>query len=218
MDEESKQLLRRIIESMARRQLASINILGHCLKFVGELEVKDAVASELDLSLRLFRQVRSLYQDLGWTDLESAVRERVEDVPYPESRLEFGVAYYVTGLAEEVAMRSYADSSCKEFAAIAMSHVDAASRRPEPKRFIAYCEDVTNRPQAQQFLDRWMGIALRSLGRAGSASDVRAVELGLRARTATQMARELNARAAPFVGRCGLNPVGSGEVEANAGP
>lgn len=204
MDEERKQLLRRIVEAMARRQLASINILGHCLKFVGELDAKDAVASELNLSLRLFRQVHILYRDLGWTDLESAVRDRLDDVPYPASRLEFGVAYYVMGLAEEVAMRSYVDSSCPEFAAIARSHVEAAQRRPRPKRFRAYCEDSGNRPQAQQFFDRWYRIGVGALGRKDSTADARVVELGLRAQTAGELRAVFHERLAPFVESCGL--------------
>ena len=209
LDEESKLLMRAIIESTARRQLASINILGHCLKFVGDLDVKVAVATELDLALRLFRQVHSLYKELGWTDLEDAVRDRLEEIPYPESRLEFGVAYYVTGMAEEVAMGAFVDSTCKGFAAIARSHVDAAVRRPAPKRFIAYCEDPSNRPHAQQFLDRWSGIAERFFGPPGGARDLRVVELGLRARTTEQMLGDYRARLASLLERCGLKaPVG----------
>ncbi len=204
LDEESKMLLRRIVESMGRRQLTSINTLGHCLKFIAELETKADVAAELDLSLRLFRQVRTLYGELGWKDIESAVRDRLDDIPYPDSRLEFGVAYYVTGLAEGVAMQSYVDSSCADFAAIARSHVEAAARRPEPSRFYAYCEDATNRPQAQQFLDRWVDIGRRSFGQPGSDSDARAVELELRSHSNAQMLADFEERLRPLVERCGL--------------
>ncbi len=204
VDEEAKVLLRRIVESLAARQLASINILGHCLKYVHELDVKSLVADELDLALRLFREVRSLYQGLGWTDLESAVRHRLDDVPYPNSRLEFGVFYYVCGLAEGVAMESYAESSAGEFAAIACSHVEAAARRPEPTRFVEFASDPTNRPRAQQFLNRWIEIARASLGRAGTSADARAVALGLRSRTTAEMQRVFLQRLEPFGRRCGL--------------
>ena len=100
VDEEARTILRRIVESLAWRQLAVINILGHGLKYVTELDVKLRVVGELDRALELFQSVRALYADLGWTDIEAAVRERAEDVPYPESRLEFGIAYYVSGLTE----------------------------------------------------------------------------------------------------------------------
>src|SRR5262245_678082 len=109
--EEARPILRRIVESLAWRQLATINILGHGLKFVTELDVKLRVVGELDRALELFQSVRALYGELGWTDLESAVRDRAEGVPYPESRLEFGVAYYVSGLAEEVAMQTFVERS-----------------------------------------------------------------------------------------------------------
>jgi hypothetical protein len=215
IDEESRQLLRRIVESMARRQLSSINILGHCLKYIGDLDTKVRVASELDLSLRLFREVHTLYGDLGWTDLESAVRDRLGDIPYPESRLEFGLAYYLRGLAERVAMRSYLDSSCPEFTAIARSHVEAAEHRPEPQRFIEYCRDPSHRPQAQQFLDRWYTIALRAFGRPGSPADARAVELGLRSQSCAAMRAEFVASCEPLVTSCGL--VAPVEEEDEAG-
>ena len=76
LDEETRTLLRRIVESMAWRQVALINALGHSLKYVTDLEAKLAVASELDLSLRLFRQVEEVYRELGWADLESVVRDQ----------------------------------------------------------------------------------------------------------------------------------------------
>ena len=204
LDEEAKLLLRRIMESMARHQLSSINTLGHCLKFIEEVDVKLLVASELDLSLRLFRDVRALYGELGWSDLESVVRDRLNELPVPASRLEFGVAYYITGLAERVAMASYENSSCSEFAAIARSHFDIAVRRPEPKRFIAYCEDESHHPQAQQFLDRWVQVARASLGRADSKMAGRAVELGIRDISSKEMNARLTELLQPLADRCGL--------------
>ena len=204
LDEEAKLLLRRIMESMARHQLSSINTLGHCLKFIDEVDVKLVVAGELDLSLRLFRDVRALYSDLGWTDLECSVRDRLNELPVPASRLEFGVAYFITGLAERVAMGSYESSSCPEFAALARSHFDVAVRRPEPKRFIAYCEDESHRPQAQQFFDRWIQVARGSLGRPDSKGASRAVELGIRSLNAAQMNQKLTELLQPLAKRCGL--------------
>jgi hypothetical protein len=204
LDEEAKVLLRRIVERLAARQLASINILGHSLKYVTELDVKVAIAYELDLALRLFRQVHALYSELGWTDLESAVRDRVDGIPYPASRLEFGLFYYVVGLAEGVAMESYVDSVSAEFAAIARSHVEAAARRPEPVRFLEFAAEPTNRPQAQQFLNRWVGIARASFGRPGTSADARAVELGLRSRPSAAMAAEFERRLQPLLARASL--------------
>jgi len=204
LDEEKRQLLRRIVESMAWRQIVSINMLGHCLKYVSELDNKLAVASELDLALGLFREVRSLYRDLGWTDLESAVRDRQGNLQYPESRLEFGVAYYVTGLAEQVAMGAYTESSVPEFAAIARSYVEAAVRRPEPTRFLEFAADATNRPQAQQYLNRWLEISRLSFGRPGTSAGKRVVDLGLRSKSSADLDAEFRDKLEPFLKRSGL--------------
>lgn len=204
LSEEAKLLLKRMVESLAWRQIAAIDTLGHCLKFVADLETKLRVAGELDLSLRLFRDVRELYAELGWQELDALVREHAGRIPYPETRVEFGLAYHVMGRAEATAMAAYVDSASKPLAAIARSYVEAATERPEPTRFVDFCADLANRPQAQQYLTRWLGIALTSFGRPGTSHDARAVELGLRSRTASELVRELLGALAPLVDRCGL--------------
>jgi 1,2-phenylacetyl-CoA epoxidase catalytic subunit len=204
LDEESRALLRRIVESLAWRQLAVINILGHGLKFVTELDVKQRVVGELDRALELFQSVRVLYGELGWTDIEAAVRDRLEDVPYPESRLEFGVAYYLSGLAEEVAMQNFVECSHEPFALIARQHVEAAAQRPEPTRFLEYCAEPANRPHAQELLDRWVLAARHSFGRADSPHDAQALKLRLKTKRAADLDRIFCERLQPFLARCGL--------------
>jgi hypothetical protein len=214
LDEEGRAILRKIVESMAWRQIASIDILGHCLKYCTDLETKVRVAAELDLSLGLFRRVHALYRELGWEDLESAVRDRVERIPFPESRLEFGAAHYLCALAEEVAMTSYAESASPEFAAIARSYVEAAPHRPQPNRFLEFARDPSNRPLVRQYLARWLTIALASFGRPGSRGDRRAGELGLRAKGSGAMRSAYLERIGPFVAQCGLE---TGDLEGIAG-
>jgi 1,2-phenylacetyl-CoA epoxidase catalytic subunit len=204
LDEESRPLLRRIVEGLAWRQLAVINILGHGLKFVTELDVKQRVVGELDRALELFQSVRALYDELGWTDIEAAVRERAENVPYPESRLEFGIAYYVSGLTEEVAMQGFVESRYAPFAAIARKHVEAARERPAPTRFLEYCSEPANRPHGQELLARWVLAARRSFGRVDSQNDARALKLGLKTKRAAELDRIFCERLAPLLAECGL--------------
>ena len=204
LDEESRPILRRIVESLAWRQLAVINILGHGLKFVTELDVKQRVVWELDRGLELFQSVRALYGELGWTDIEAAVRERAENVPYPESRLEFGVAYYISGLTEEVAMQGFVECGYAPFAAIARKHVEAARHRPEPTRFLEYCSEAANRPHGQELLDRWVVAARRSFGRSDSPNDARALRLGLKTKRSAELDGHFCEQLQPFLERCGL--------------
>lgn len=204
LDEEARAILRRIVESLAWRQVAQINILGHGLKFVTELDVKLRVVGELDRALALFQNVRELYGELGWTELDSAVRERADSLPYPESRLEFGVAYFASGLAEEVAMRAFVESAYAPFAQIARHHVEAAAQRPEPTRFLEYCSEAANRPHGQELVDRWITIARRSFGRSDSPHDARALQLGLKSKRAADLDQVFCQRLAPFLEHCGL--------------
>jgi 1,2-phenylacetyl-CoA epoxidase catalytic subunit len=203
-DEELRQLLRRIIESLAWRQIALINIIGHCLKYVTDLETKVRMATELGLSLRLFREVRELHGELGWEDLERAVRERVDRIPFPQSRLEFGVATYLFNLGEMVAMKSYIDSASPRFAAVARTYVEATQSRPRPTRFVEFASDPANRPQAQQYLSRWLTIASQSFGRPDTMADRRSIELGLRSRGSAEMRDLYHAEVRAFVKECGL--------------
>jgi 1,2-phenylacetyl-CoA epoxidase catalytic subunit len=204
LDEESRAILRRIVEALAWRQLASINLLGHGLKFVTEHDVKKRVVGELDRALELYESVRTLYGELGWTDLESAVREKLENLPYPESRLEFGLAYYVSGLAEDVAMRAYVESSWPAFATIARRHVEAWLQRPEPTRFQEYASEAPNRPHAQQLVERWVPLARRAFGRADSPWDEKAMKLGLKSRRAAQLDASFCERLQPLLDAGGL--------------
>lgn len=207
LDEEGRALLRRIIESQAWRQLAAMNVLGHCLKFVTRLESKILVAEELSSSQRLFREVRALYDEIGWTDLESAVRDEIVQFPFPASRLEFGICRYLCDRAELVAMRSYENCVCKPYAAIARSHVEATRHLvPEGDRvFVEYCADPKHRPHAQELFDRWLAIALRSMGRPGSRGDRRAVELGLRSLHSRELAEQFLEDVRPYREQCGLD-------------
>lgn len=216
-DEEHRQLLRRIIESLAWRQIALINIMGHSLKYVSDLETKIRMATDLGLSLRLFREVRALHGELGWEDLERAVRERVDRVPYPQSRLEFGVATYLFRLGETVAMRSYVDCAVPEFAAVARSYVDAAQTRPQPTRFTEFASDPANRPQAQQYLNRWFHLASDSFGRPDSTADRRSVELGLRTQSSAEMREAFHVEVRSFVTACHLQVPPPLDAEEEAG-
>lgn len=204
LDVETKLLLKRVVESFAWRQLASMNILGHCLKYVVDLETKLRVANELDLAIRLFHEVATLYEELGWEEIETAVRDRLDDVPYPTSRVEFGLAYYLTGLAERAAMDAYVGCIEPQFAGMALSYVDASTGRPDPTRFLEFCEDPGNRPQAQEYVRRWLPIALFALGRPGTKVERELVDRGLRSRTSSELQQDFMDLVRPFLERCGL--------------
>ena len=204
VDEEPRTVLRRIVEAQAYRQLMAMNIRGHCLKYFNDLESKVRVAEELRLNLMLLREVSSFYRELGWEEVEAAVRDKMANIPYPESRLEFGLFRHLCGLALEVAMRCYSESSNRRFAAIALSFLDGRPGDLEDPDFAEFCADPSNRPHAQQMFQRWFVIAVRSLGRPGTPGDLRAVELGLRSSTSAEMIAEYVDTVRPFGERCGL--------------
>lgn len=204
VNEEGRTILRRIVEAQAYRQLMAMNIRGHCLKYFTDIEAKIAVAEELNKNLAILRQVRALYRDLGWEDVESAVRDKMTRIPYPESRLEFGVFRHLCGVALEIAMGTYADSANRDLAAIARSYLDGRGGDLHDPEFDEFCADASHRPQAQQWFNRWFAIAVRSLGRPGTPGDQRAVDLELRSETSSQVITRYVAAIRPMLVRCGL--------------
>lgn len=203
--EEGRTILRRIVEAQAYRQLMAMNIRGHCLKYFAAVDAKVRVAEELQRNLVILREVRTLYRALGWEDLESAVRDKMARIPYPESWLEFGVFRHVCGLALEIAMEGYAGSSNKELAAIARSFLEGQPADLAEPAFDELCADPGNRPLAQQMLNRWFAIAVRSLGRPGTPGDQRAVELGLRTEPTASVIRRFVEALRPHVARWALS-------------
>lgn len=206
-DEESRALLRKIVEGQAWRQLMLANIRGHGIKYLPELEHKLASVERLAHVLPLMRGVAALYAEIDGGDVVSAVRDRMERLPYPGSRLELAVCLFLCMRAERHALMSYADCSVSsalvELTRARLADVSSEDLPRDPI-FVDYCAEPANRPHAQQMLNRWLALCLVALGRPGSHGDRRAVELGLRSRRAAEIAEEFLSGLAPFLAATGL--------------
>jgi len=206
LDEESKGILRRIVERTAYRQLMAANIRGHGLKYVTELDEKQQLAHDIDASLSAAEPIEELYAKVGGTQLAFAVRDLMERIPYPYSRFELAVCLALVDRTERLVAESYVESRSPEMASIARSLLDldrAATRRLE-EHLAEFCSEPGNRPTAQQFLNRWLAIAIVAFGRPGSTGDQRAVALGLRSRGAGAMVQRFLDELEPFVASMGL--------------
>lgn len=206
-DEESRALLRKIVEGQAWRQLMLANIRGHGIKFLPEVERKLASVERLARVLPLMRGEAALYAEIDGGDVVSAVRDRMERIPYPASRLELAVCLFLCMRAERHALESYADcrvsSALVELTRARLADVSTEDL-PRDSVFVDYCAEPANRPHAQQMLDRWLALCLVALGRPDSHGDRRAVELGLRSRRVADIAAEFLAGLAPFLAATGL--------------
>jgi hypothetical protein len=206
LDEESKSLLRRIVERTAYRQLMAVNIRGHGLKYVTEVGEKRAIQQELDAALDALGVIEALYVKVGGSELSFAVRELMERVPYPYSMLELGTCLALVDRTERLVLESYLESRSRDMASIARSLLDAD--RPGTRMLEAhlarFCAEPGNRPTAQQFLNRWLTIAILAFGRPGSPGDQRAVALRLRTQRVEDMVRRFQVELKPFVTGIGL--------------
>lgn len=189
LDEEALGLMRRIIEANAWRQILGVNLLGHSINRVGDLEGKASILTEMTACLEFYRELDEVYRALEGSDLEMAVRDRLLHVPMPESRFELGVCRLLTDRAQRIALAAYEGSRCATFASAAARHLE----RPrfvnslEREVMVAFCADPDNRPRAQQAFDTWLGISILALGRPGSHGDRRAQDLGLRSSSTAEL-------------------------------
>lgn len=184
LSEEALGLMRRIVEANAWRQYLGVNMLGHCLKMMGDLEGKRCVTREISACLDFYQELENAYAEFGGVDLDYAVRDRLLNVPMPESRFELGLCRLLTDRAQRIALSSYEGSCCRVFADVAARHLDrpALVQAAERERMAEFCSDEAHRPRAQETFNRWLSISLLALGRPDSAGDLRAVELGLRSK------------------------------------
>jgi hypothetical protein len=206
LDEESRNLLRRIVERQAYRQLMAANIRGHGLKFVTDIEDKVALARDLERSLSVLHDVEGLHARLGGSDLSNAVRNQMERVPYPASRLELAICLALCDRAERIAAAGYVGSKSEEFAAIARSllAIDRTATKRGEDLFSGFCTEAGNRPAAQAMFTRWVTITVLALGRPGTPGDARAVALGLRSKRCADSIREYVAELHALLPACQL--------------
>jgi hypothetical protein len=206
LDEESKSLLRRIVERQAYRQMMLEKIRGHGLKFVPEIDAQILLAQDIVHSLQLMQQIELCYSQLGGSDLVMAVRDKMERIPYPASRLELAICLALCDRAERVAAESYVDSRSEDFAAIALSilAMDRTSTRAAEELFKGFCSEPGNRHAAQQMFQRWLGITVQAMGRPGTRGDERAFTLGLRKQRCGDSLRQLVEELRPLMTSCHL--------------
>lgn len=207
VEEETRNLLRLIIERQASRQLMVTNIRAHGIKFVQGLEEKLQLSEDLNCMLRTYREIERLYLGLGGEDLPTVVRAKMERIPYPASRLELAACLVICDLAEHVVAENYLDCCVPEYAAISRSLLDMvrANTSHGEELFIKFCEEPDNLPRAREITNRWLSIAIRSLGRPGTGGDTRAAELGLRSSSCSDATRAFVTGAAAFLTRCGMS-------------
>lgn len=206
LNEESKALLRRIVERQAYRQLMVEKIRGHGLKYIHEVETQILLAQDIVHSLQVMLQIELLYANMGGNDLVLSVRDKMERIPYPNSRLELAICLSLCDRAERVAAESYVDCACEDFAAIALSilAMDRTSTRQGEEWFQRFANEPGNRAAAQQMFQRWLSITLAALGRPRTTGDRRAVELGLRKQSCEESVRVFLRELRPFMSACHL--------------
>jgi len=200
LDEEAKALLRRILERTAYRQIMVANIRGHGLKYVLDVAEKELVVRDLEAGLEILRHVERLHAELDGEALAMSVRDAMDRIPYPYSRLELAVCLALVGRAEKLVASTYLESRSHGMAGIArrIHDLERPGTRMLEMQLAEFCSEPGNRSTAQQFVNRWIAIALVAFGRPGTVGDQRSVSLGLRSARVDELVRRFVSEVRPW--------------------
>ena len=200
LDEEAKALLRRIVERTAYRQIMVANIRGHGLKYLLDVAEKSLLVRDLEAGLDVLRHVERLYGELDGDGLALSVRDAMDRIPYPYSRLELAVCLTLVDRAERLVSSAYLESKSLGMAAFArrIHDLERPGTRMLEVQLADFCTEPGNRPAAQQFVNRWIAIALVAFGRPGTAGDQRSSALGLRSARVDELVRRFVAEVRPW--------------------
>src|SRR5205085_2056492 len=92
------------------RQIMAANIRGHGLKYLIDVDEKTQLVRDLDAGLDILRHVERLYGELDGEGLALSVRDSLDRIPYPYSRLELAVCLSLIGRAEQLVATTYFES------------------------------------------------------------------------------------------------------------
>ncbi|MCY2959694.1 MAG: hypothetical protein NTY35_05970 [Planctomycetota bacterium] len=200
LDEEAKALLRRIVERTAYRQIMVANIRGHGLKYLLDVTEKTALVRDLEAGLDILRHVERLYGELDGDGLAMSVRDAMDRIPYPYSRLELAVCLSLVGRTERLVASTYLESRSAGMVAIAqrIHDLERPGTRMLEMQLADFCAETGNRATAQQFVNRWLAIALVGFGRPGTVGDQRSFALGLRSARVEQLVKLFLTEARPW--------------------
>jgi len=200
LDEEAKALLRRIVERTAYRQIMVANIRGHGLKYLLDVAEKSLLVRDLEAGLEMLRHLERLYGELDGDELALSVRDAMDRIPYPYSRLELAVCLSLVERAERLVASTYLESRSAGMAAIAkrLHELQRPGTRTLEMQLADFCAEPGNRPAAQQFVNRWIAIALVAFGRPGTTGDQRASALKLRTSKVSDLVRLFLADVKPW--------------------
>jgi 1,2-phenylacetyl-CoA epoxidase catalytic subunit len=199
-------LARSLLERVGRNELAAAYLWSAGVTFGPSVDDKLLLAAHVAEELRHFERSAALYERLGGADLLARVGPRARALAAPESWLELAVALFLFDRACCLEVRDQCTSRLRPLARLAEVMLDDEEghyRAGETALEDACAASGADRARAQAHFDRWVAITLRALG-TGDAQERRAVELGVRPRTAAELARDWLAEIRPIAKRCGL--------------
>ena len=206
-EDRRRDVLRRMMESQAYREIMAVNLVGHSLKFVPDAATKTACIHDLEEELEHFEAVASLYEAEGHGDVMDAIQDRLDRVPYPESWLELAMAQFLYDRAGGQHLEEYTECTWEPYAGI-VGKILAEEEEHESFGEETLLEMSKSNPDfqdaAQPLFEKWLRVGCLSFGRPGTPDSDFAVAEGLKKHDPAEVIQAFIDDIRPTVAACGL--------------
>ena len=185
MPAEYSAMIVQLMESQAYRELAAAHMFGHGLRFVPDKWLRFMVW-HIREEAEHYEAVATMYKKFTGSEVEGAVRRRLEGKPVPmaESWMELAMAQFLYDRGGFWQLKEYEECSFVPYRAVIQKIVkeEAGHQSLGEKIVVEQCQSGAFDDVKQPLFERWLRIGLLSFGRPGTPGNRYAIEHGIKKR------------------------------------
>ncbi len=207
LDEEELGIVGASLEAQGCRELAAAYMAAAGIPLAPTIDDKILLHGYVAEELSHFERCADQYAWLGLGDLLARVEPRARALPTPKSWPELCIALFFFDRACTAHLLNHLSSRFRPLAELArgMAGEEVAHGAATAAALREACNTEESKREAQRHVDRWLRVALASLGRPDNARDERAVEIGIKARVTQALIDDYRFNIRVALGSCGLS-------------
>jgi len=207
-DPRYRETIVQMMRSQSYRELAAAQLFGHGLRFAPTSKDVKFLTWHITEESEHYLDVAKLYEKFTGESVDAWVRERLAQKPIPwvDSWLELGVAQWLYDRGGFWQLQEYTECSWEPYRTIVGKIVREERGHQDHGQEIAVelCQKERGRPETQRVFAKWLRQGLLSFGRPDTEGDRYAVRVGLKKRSAGEVARDFFADIRPAIREAGL--------------
>ncbi len=207
MTPEYRQMIVKLMESQAYRELAAAHMFGYGLRFVPDRWLKFMVWHIREESEH-YEAVATMYRTFTGGEVEPVVRERLAGKPVPmaESWMELAMAQFLFDRGGYWQLKEYEECSFLPYRGVVQKIVkeEAGHQKLGETIVVESCRTGAYDDVKQALFEKWLRIGLLSFGRPGTPGNRYAIEHGIKRRDSGACMKDFVDDIRPAVKAAGL--------------